>query len=711
MGEVFLSLLLLAHRIGLVLVGVYSGVKKYHQRLVRRVISSWRQAYHRSRVILAKKIRLVKKKSKAVRLFWRRWQVKANKKTSLLVKNLVKRVRSRVALTGILGLGIGLLAVLMFQVTVIHNWPARWNSIPNPRTIQDFALPAATLIYDQKGTLLYSSYADTNRVPVSLQSIPAFMIDATIASEDKRFYQHHGIDPIAAVRASFRNLKSDHKQGGSTLTQQVARSVFLHRNKTISRKLTEALIAIRMERNLSKDQILELYFNTVSYGGNVIGVEAAAWRYFGKPASQLTEKEIIFLVSITPAPAVYSRDDRADSPHIQYVLNQLRDSQKISSDQYAHLLSAPLNFKPQITYKRAPHAVDYILNQLNLMYDQETIDQGLIVKSSIDLETHNSFQQIVAEEVALHGKDFNFSNAAALVVDPKDGRVISMVGSADYFNPEFGQVNLTTSKRQLGSTMKIIPYSYALENGFNSESIIADVPTKFKDYNDYTPSNYDKNFHGNITLKQAFANSYNIPALKVTHELGVDNVAEFGTTMGVTEFSDLDSKPPLSLAIGGVETTLLHLTQAYQTIANDGSKLPISLIDQISDYQNHTLYARTDQPVQVVAPQTASTIFDILSDAGARQSAFGRPAYFNFSRDKVALKSGTSNDLRDNVTFSFTPSFVVATWVGNNDATSMRHVASGYSGASVIMHKITNQLLQNRNYVSTQNMQVIAERR
>ncbi len=707
MSVIFLKLLLLANYIGSWIVSVVVQTQKTKQRLskaINRGVQKFKLFLH---VHISQLTSRIKKTLHRIRRAVTALYLGLSKK----IHRSLRLVKTKLVLIGTTGLVVGVGLVLISKIFVTSNLVVNWDHIPNPRTIDDFQMPAATLIYDQNDVLLYSSYSDINRVPVGLNSIPPFMITATLAAEDKRFYQHRGIDLLASIRASAHNLFSDQKQGGSTLTQQVARSVFLTRDKTLSRKTTEALIALRMERNLTKDQILELYFNTVSYGGNAIGVEAASWQYFGKHVSELTDKEIIFLVSTTPAPTIYGRDHRPDNPHIQYVLTQMKENKKITQERYQELLAEPINFTSPIAYKRAPHAVDFILSQLEDMYDQNTLNQGLIVKSSIDLETQNTFQKMVSEEVALHSKSYRFSNAAALVASPQDGRVISMVGSADYFNPSYGQVNLTTSLRQLGSTMKIVPYSYALENGFSPETIIADVPTKFKEYNDYEPKNYDSSFHGNITLKQAFANSYNVPALKVTHELGVSNVAEFGATMGVTELSHLDSKPPLSLAIGGVETSLLHLTQAYQIIANNGNKVPISLIDSVTNYQGQLLYSHQPQATPVVTSKTASTIFDILSDTQARQSAFGRPSYFDFKKDKVALKSGTSNDLRDNVTFSFTPSFVVATWVGNNDSSSMRNVASGYSGASVIMHKITNHLLTEQHITSNSSSQIVAERR
>lgn len=707
MTSLFLRFLLLANTVGSLIVGFFGGVKNVILGVLRCILKLFRWGVSFIRVGLQKTVSGVKKAFTKVFTFIYRVTGWFRQVTALFFSIIF----SKLVLLGVVGILIGINGVFYFQSPLIKDLKTSWDRIPNPHSLSDFQMPAATLIYDQKGTLLYSTYTDSNRIPTTLQSVPPFMVEATLAAEDKRFYQHHGIDLVSFVRASFHNLISSQKQGGSTLTQQVARSVFLNRQKTLSRKMMEAVIALRMEQNLTKNQILELYFNTTPYGGNAIGVEAAAQQYFGKSVSELTDKEALFLVSITPAPTVYGRDQRKDSPRIQYVLGQMRENKQITDQKYTELLTAPLTFAPQITYKRAPHAVDYILNELVQKFGEDTLNQGLVVKSSIDLDTQNRFQQMVSEEVALHSKTFQFSNASALVVTPQDGRIISMVGSANYFDLSQGQVNLTTSPRQLGSTMKIVPYSYALEHGFTPETMIADVPTTFKDYNNYTPHNYDHNFHGNISLKQAFANSYNIPALKVTHQLGVGNVAQFGVQMGIEEFAHLDTKPPLSLAIGGVETTLEHLTQAYQIIANNGQKVPLSIIDSVTDFHGQSLYNRKVESTQVVEPKTATQIFAILSDPKARQSAFGHPAYFAFPEDQVAIKSGTSNDLRDNVTFSFTRSFVVATWVGNNDGSNMRNVASGYSGASVIMHEITTYLLNNSVITNTTQTQNLAERR
>ncbi len=571
-------------------------------------------------------------------------------------------------------------------------------ALPNPTTLVDFKTPAATLIYDRNGVLLYSAYDSLYRVPVSLSDVPQLLVDATIQSEDARFWSHHGVDPQGVMRAIINNMQHKPTQGASTITQQLARVSFLSQEHSLKRKLDEAIIAIKIERNFTKDQILELYFNTVPYGGVTVGVEAAAKHYFQKNVQDLSPTEAVFLASLTPAPSAYSQlaqENPANYGRIRLLADDLRANNAISQELYDELTTTELVFAPQVNYKRAPHTVDFVLAQvLEKAQHDPQFAAGTTIYTTIDLELQNKLQQAVLSEVTKSGKRYNFSNASLIVADPKTGEVRAMIGSANYYEPSSGQVNATTAQRQLGSTLKIVPYALALESGMTPSTTIVDEPVRFPGYQNYQPRNYDGAFHGTVTLSEALGNSYNIPALKLANTLGIDRVADQGVRMGITEFAAVEQPVPLALAIGGVETTLFNLTQAYQVVADHGEKQPLHMITRISDYQGTVLYQESQVSERVLSEKTAQQLSEILSSPAARQAMFGRPAYFDFGSNAVAIKTGTSNNLKDNVAVAFTDSFVVATWTGNNSGEPMSNVASGQTGATPIMHQATSIVLQ-----------------
>ncbi|MEX0895531.1 MAG: transglycosylase domain-containing protein [Patescibacteria group bacterium] len=591
---------------------------------------------------------------------------------------------------------IGVIAGLITTATVAAGHYS--NQLPNPSSLQDFNTPAATLIYDRNGVLLYSAYTDTYRVPVSLSDIPPVLIEATLEAEDARFYQHHGIDLQAVARAALNNLQNKPTQGASTITQQLARTAFLNRERTWTRKIDEAIIAAKIEQNFEKHQILELYFNTVPYGGVAIGVEAAAKHYFHKSVQDLSASEALFLASLTPAPSVFSQSAQEhpdDYQRVTQLAEKMLISGKITDKEYQAVQTAELHFAPRVSYKRAPHAVDQILTELVARYgESELLDSGVIVHSTIDLQLQNTIQQQVLSEVVRNGAVYNFSNAAVVIADPNTGQIQALIGSANYYDPNSGQVNVAAAQRQLGSTLKIIPYAAALEQGMKPDSTIVDEATVFTEYQNYTPRNYDGTFHGTVTLAEALGNSYNIPAIKLTHQIGPQVIAEYGTKFGLTEYADLNQPIPLSLAIGGVETSLLNLTQAYQVLAEAGEKKNLHLINQITNHHGNKIYQAKSQGEQVVTASTAQTLSEMLADPAARLAMFGRPALFEFGDAPVSIKTGTSNEFKDNVAVAFTEDFVVAVWTGNNSGEPMAAISSGYTGATPIMHSTTSHLLE-----------------
>lgn len=595
--------------------------------------------------------------------------------------------------------GVACLLVIFLIVAIL-------NSVPNPKTGSDFSRPASTLIYDRSGILLYTAYNKSNFIPVTYNTIPQTVIDATLAAEDKSFFSHSGFDFPRIVKVFFTNLTTKQVQGASTITQQLAKNAFLSGEKTFTRKIKEALIAINIERNFTKKEILELYFNTVSYGGNTIGIESASQRYFGKKTQELTKKEAVFLASLPVAPSVILNSPTRQVNYKQrmaYILDQMVEMKKLSPDGKKTIEKQALNILSIVEYKRAPYFVDYVLQKLTDMYGKEyLLEHGFTVRTSVDLQMQNYAQMSLLEQIQNY-KGYNITNGAILIVNPQNGEILTMVGSANYFDPEWGQFNVVTSPRQLGSALKLITYATALEKGkYSPDTLVADKRRFFKEYPTYKPRNYDGKEHGTVTIREAFANSYNLPALNIAYELGVDQVAEMGVKLGIPEFDIKKEELPLSIVLGGVETTLEHATQAYAVIANDGAKVDIDPFIQIKDYQGKVFYEKKsaisqNEKQQIISPKTARQIFTILSDSNARMAMFGSSSQFYFNGEKIAIKTGTSDNTRDNTAFAFNDSFVIGTWMGNNDNSPMYNVASGYVGATSIMHDVALKMIEQRN--------------
>ncbi len=599
-----------------------------------------------------------------------------------------KKTTYRIIASTLIVAGISTVACLNFLST-----------IPNPKSLADFSASSSNQIFDKNNTLLFNSYSDKDRIPVSLSNVSPVLIKATVYSEDSRFYEHFGLDPIAITRSVFHNLSHKSTQGGSTITQQLAKNVFLTPEQSLMRKVEEAVLAIRIEQNLSKDQILELYINAVSYGGDVVGVEAASQRYFGKKAKNLSPKEAIYLASITSAPSIYgptSSNKASNKFKEKAILRKMVSKKEITHKEMEKIEHEKLMFAQTTIYKRAPHAVDYALNELpKYIPSVKDISNGFLVKTTIDLPLQNYIQQNLLSYIS-GSQENNINNAGVIVIDPRDGAILAMVGSANYFDKQSGQYNTVLAKRQLGSAVKLVTYTLALETKYKPTSTIIDKPTKFTDFPGYSPRNYDGRFHGAVSLKSAFANSYNIPVLKLAHNLGLRNVADQGVAMGIPEFEFKDGSIPLSFAIGGVELPLAHLAGAYSVVANEGKAVNVHIIDSISDYENNLIYkSKSEAAKQIISPQTASDIFKILADNNARRPAFGYSTDFDFGDNQVAIKTGTSNDNKDNVAMAFTKDFVVGVWVGNNDGESMNNISSGHVGATNIMHTVVTRVLDN----------------
>ncbi len=591
-------------------------------------------------------------------------------------------------------------SILTFLVIFIYQGFLFIKNLPSPNNIGKVNFPLSTHIYDRKGRVLYEIYRDQNRTPIKLFQLPKYVVEATIAIEDKDFYNHHGVSLFGGIiRAVKENLLKKKLQGGSTITQQLVKSALLTPDKTITRKFKEILLALWAERIYSKDQILEMYLNQVPYGGSTYGIEEAAKRYFGKSASQLTLSEAATLAGLPQAPSSYSPyfNLNATINRRNEVLEAMYKNGFISKEEMINAKNKKLNIIPPKIDIKAPHFVFYLKDYLEKIYGTNVVEEGgLRVISSLDLNIQQEIEKILQEEIEKI-KYLNVTNGAILVIRPKTGEILAMVGSVDYFSQPFGAYNVVTALRQPGSAIKPIMYSLALQKGYMAATIIDDSPTAFRISNTeiYRPVNYDNRFHGKIPLRYALANSYNIPAVKVLSTIGVENFVEWGRKMGITSWID-PSFYGLSLTLGGGEVRMIDLAQAYSVLANLGYRVPIKGVLEVKDYFGNINYTYEYQSEKILDEGIAYIISDILSDNFARQWAFGRHSFLEIPGYKVAVKTGTTDNKKDNWTIGYTPEFLVAVWVGNNDGTPMNpYLTSGITGAAPIWNRVMTYLLKN----------------
>lgn len=574
------------------------------------------------------------------------------------------------------------------------------QDLPHPDQLTTREIPQTTKIFDRNGTLLYEIYAAQNRTLVPLSDIPLHLQHATLAIEDKNFYRHVGFDPQAIIRALKENSSGEIVQGGSTITQQLIKSSMLTPEQTVERKIREIVLAFWAERLYSKDQILEMYFNQIPYGGTAWGVEAASEVYFNKNVRELTLPESAFLAGITAAPTAYSpygSDSTLWKIRQKEVLKSMVELDYITQAEADQAAKAELAFaKPHGAF-HAPHFVTYIKDQLVQKYGLAMVEKGgLQVITSLDLSVQEQAEKIVAEEVA-NATYLNISNGAALVTDPKNGDILAMVGSRDFNDPNGGKYNLTTALRQPGSTVKVITYATALQQGFTAVSILDDSPVTFVNAGSspYKPVNYDGKYRGKVPLRIALANSLNIPAVKLLNQIGIPSMVAMGQKMGITHWNQDPSQYGLSITLGGSEATMLDMATVNGTLANGGRKVTLNPIVKITTSQGEILEHKTfSQGVRVLDPGVAFIISDILADNNARSLAFGSSSPLTIPGQRVSVKTGTSDNKRDNWTIGYTDDFVVTVWVGNNDNSPMSEsLASGISGAAPIWNRLMTTLV------------------
>lgn len=591
------------------------------------------------------------------------------------------------------------ISVIMFS---LYQGYVFVKSLPDPKLIGIVNYPVSTQITDRNGILLYEVYHEQNRIPVNLQQLPDILIKATIAAEDKDYYNHKGISLVGGIfRAVKDMILTRQLEGGSTITQQLVKTALLTPERTLGRKIKEIILALWTEREYSKNQILQMYFNQVPYGGAAYGVEEAAHTYFGKKALQLTMPEAAFLAGLPQAPSLYSPYDNPKGAQRRRdeVIKSMYQQKYITKQEYDQGLQTPLVVVPPKNVIRAPHFVFYVKSLLEKKYGIRKIEEGgLRITTSLDASYQEAVETILREELSKVGK-LNISNGAILVTAPSTGEILAMVGSKDYFESPFGAFNVTTASRQPGSSIKPLMYSLALQKGYTAATIIEDSPVEFKTPGgkSFRPINYDGRYHGHVPLRYALANSYNIPAVKVLNTIGVDNFINHATNMGISTWNQPE-RYGLSLTLGGGDVRMTEMAVAYGVLANRGEKVPLNPILKIETYKGEVLYdANLDSQFHqsIVSDEVAFILSDILSDNEARRPAFGANSRLEVPGFKVAVKTGTTNDKRDNWTIGYTSKYLTAVWVGNNNNSPMNQaLTSGITGAAPIWNRVMSLALQ-----------------
>lgn len=565
---------------------------------------------------------------------------------------------------------------------------------------------SATEFLDRDGEVIFQTYKDKNRIPVKIAKVSNYLKQATVSVEDKDFYKHQGYSIRGMLRGFLSGIFKGRFTGGSTLTQQLIKNVLLTSERTVTRKIKEFILSSEIERRYTKEEILEMYLNEAPYGGSFWGVASASRGYFGKDVSELNLVESAILAGLPQRPSYYSpfisTDKTAYAGRAKVVLRRMREDGYITRDQESKASSQLLKIKFNTERQSmiAPHFVFYVRKQLVTEFGEKIMDSGLKIKTTLSLDVQKQAEKIVREEVAKI-KNLNATNGALVVLDSKTGAILAMVGSHDYNNLEYGAFNVATAPRQPGSALKPILYATALEKGYTASSVIMDTETVFPNQGDseYKPVNYDGKFRGPVQLRFALANSFNIPAVKLTAIIGVRSIMQKAYDMGLTGFeptTDNMRKYGLSIALGGAETKLIDLTSAYSVFARGGDFIEPTAIIEVKDHKGKRIFKSEDNIKKgVVSKEISFIISHILSDNIARSQAFGTRSFLNIPGKTVAVKTGTTNNKRDNLAVGYTQDVTVGVWVGNNDNTPMNaKIASGVTGASPIWQRMMIELLK-----------------
>lgn len=616
---------------------------------------------------------------------------------------------SRITLISKLVYG-GFIALIVGVIFVIGLFAWYSKDLPRPDKVQRTS-GLSTVVLDRNGEKLYDIFQEADRIPANWEEVPQYLKDATVAVEDKDFYKHQGLSTTGIIRALFSTIFFHDLQGGSTLTQQLVKTVLLSQERTLPRKIKEAILAIQIERKYSKNDILLMYLNEAPYGGTAAGVKAASEDYFGVPVKNLTLVQCVILAGLPQSPSYYSPftgESKSYVSRAQHVLRRMREDGYITASQETQASSALPNvvFSTASGALRAPHFVAYVKQLLIDQLGEKVVNAGgLTVTTTLDWKLQDAAQTAVREEVD-KAKKLKVSNGAAIVMNPNTGEILAMVGSKDYSATDSSGLKYnvaTQAERQPGSSLKPIIYATALSKGYTASTLLMDVNTKYPSGDpakpEYNPKNYDGKFRGPMQMRYALGNSINTIAVKMTGIVGVKDILKMGYDMGISTWQPTDDMirhVGLSLPLGGAEVHMTDEAVAYSTLATGGNRIEPVAILKVTNAKGATIYEyKPATPRPVLDPGIAYIISSILSDNDARKEEFGPNSYLIIPGRTVAAKTGTTDDKRDNWTSGYTKDRVVITWVGNNDNTPMNPaLASGITGAAPIWNRIMKVALK-----------------
>ena len=605
-----------------------------------------------------------------------------------------------------LGLGALLGGIILVWISLIK--------LPDFSSFDSRKIANSTKIYDRTGTIvLYDLGSDAHRTSIPYTDMGTNIKNATVAIEDAKFYQNFGIEPKSLLRALIADVThAGAVQGGSTITQQVIKKSLLTDDKTIVRKVKEIVLALKLEREYTKDEILGAYLNEIPYGGNVFGIQEASQTFFGVNPADLTLAQAAYLAAIPNAPTHYSpygthRDDLEVRKN--YVLTREHDLGFITDIDYTSAKAEVVTFKTQEAKGiKAPHFVFYIKDYLEQKYGSDMVESGgLKVTSTLDYSLQQSAEKAITDYTIGEHKIIDKQNAALVSIESKTGQILAMVGSRNYFDTEIdGNFNVATALRQPGSSFKPFVYSTAFKDGYTPETILYDLPTSFNSSCDpygnpiagtnvkkedcYMPNDYDNKWRGPISIRDSLARSLNVPAVKMLYMVGLQNAIKTAQDMGITTLTD-PSRYGLSLVLGGGEVRLLEMTSAYSAFSDEGVRHPYSAILSVQDKDGTTLESWQDNPQTVLPKNVALTMSDVLSDNTARTPTFGANSALYFPDHQVAVKTGTTNNFKDSWTMGYTPSLTTGVWMGKNDATAMPSTVN----AAPLFHAYMVEALKN----------------
>ncbi len=589
------------------------------------------------------------------------------------------------------------------------------RALPDPESIATRKVGESTKIYDRTGEiLLYDIHGEEIRTIIPWEEMPETIKEATLASEDSDFYKHKGLDMQGIARAFFKDIINlGVSQGGSTITQQLVKKALLGDERTISRKIKEAVLAIEIERKFSKDEIFWMYLNQIPYGSNAYGIEAASKTFFGKKAFQLTIAEAATIASVTKAPSYYSPfGNHVDEllANKNSVLTRMKTLGYISDPEYQNALAQKLEFKSVDDNIQAPHFVIMVKEYLSFKYGEDAIENsGFKIITTLDSNLQNIAEQVVSKYAPINKEKYKATNAALVAIDPKNGDLLALVGSKDYFNvADEGNFNVAIApNRQPGSSFKPFAYAAALQKGYPDDTVVFDLKTEFnpncqpdssqlKDSSGidcYHPQNYDGRYRGPVTFRQGLAQSLNVPSVKVLYLAGINDTMDLAEKMGITTLGD-KSRFGLSLVLGGAEVKLVDLASAYGVFANEGMRSPWSFIQKVESANGQILEEKENKPERVLDSQTARLINNMLSDNSARAPVFGYSSSLYFPGRDVAAKTGTTQDNKDAWVVGYSPSLVSGVWTGNNNFNeSMTKEGAGISASGPMWHEFMAKAL------------------